>query len=63
MITLSANTTTSAPGENLKRLLSLRALNISGQLIAILTTIYYLEMALPVKPLAEIGRASCRERV
>lgn len=54
MITLSANTTTSAPGENLKRLLSLRALNISGQLIAILTTIYYLEMALPVKPLAAI---------
>jgi len=54
MITLSANTTTSAPDENLKRLLSLRALNISGQLTAILTAIYYLEMALPVKPLALI---------
>lgn len=48
------NTTTSAPDENLKHLLSLRALSISGQLIAILMAIYYLDMALPIKPLAMI---------
>jgi len=54
VITVPTNEIISAPDENLKRLLSLRALSISGQLIAILTAVYYLEMALPIKPLAMI---------
>lgn len=54
MMAVSTNEIISASDENLKRLLSLRALSISGQLTAILTAIYYLEMALPIKPLAMI---------
>jgi two-component system sensor histidine kinase RegB len=46
------NITSSVVDENLKHLLSLRAFNISGQIIAILVAIYYLDIALPVKPLA-----------
>ncbi len=36
----------------LKRLFSLRAFNISGQIIAILAAIYYLDISLPIQPLA-----------
>jgi len=54
MINLLLKTTSSAPSENLKHLLSLRALNICGQFIAIMVSIYYLEMALPIKPLVII---------
>ncbi|PHS73822.1 MAG: ATP-binding protein [Cycloclasticus sp.] len=46
------NITSSVADDNLKRLLSLRAFNISGQIIAILVAIYYLDITLPVKPLA-----------
>jgi two-component system sensor histidine kinase RegB len=54
MMTTSPNKAISAPDENLRRLLSLRALNISGQLTAILTAIYYLGLDLPIKPLVFI---------
>ena len=54
MMTALSNETLSMPDENLKRLLSLRALSISGQLIAIIVAIYFLELVLPVKPLAFI---------
>ncbi len=54
MMTALSNDTFSMPDETLKRLLSLRALNISGQLIAIMVAIYHLELVLPIKPLAFI---------
>ncbi len=38
----------------LRRLLSLRACNIGGQVIAILAAVYYLEMSLPIEPLVII---------
>ncbi|ORU91763.1 MAG: histidine kinase [Cycloclasticus sp. symbiont of Poecilosclerida sp. N] len=43
-----------ATDENLKRLLSLRVLNISGQIIATFTAVYYLDFSLPIKPLLAI---------
>lgn len=52
MTSLLPKTTSSAPDENLKRLLSLRALNVSGQFLAILAAMYYLELALPIVPIA-----------
>ncbi|MBL4743828.1 MAG: HAMP domain-containing histidine kinase [Cycloclasticus sp.] len=52
MSTLLPQTTSSASDENLRKLLSLRALNVSGQLVAVLTAIYYLDLALPITPLA-----------
>lgn len=45
-------TSFSAADENLKHLLSLRALNVSGQLVAILFAVYYLDFVLPIEPLA-----------
>jgi len=44
----------SAPDENLKRLLSLRALSVSGQLVAIFIAVFYLDMLMPVETLLYI---------
>jgi len=43
-----------AADENLKRLLSLRALSVSGQLIAVFVAVFYLDMLLPVGALLYI---------
>ncbi|MDX2425948.1 MAG: ATP-binding protein [Cycloclasticus sp.] len=42
---------TSLADENLRRLLSMRALSVGGQVLAILVAMYYLDMALPFTPL------------
>jgi len=47
-------TISSAPDENLRRLLFMRFFSVSGQLVAILIAIYYLELSLPVQPLVVI---------
>jgi len=54
MTSLLPKTTSAAADENLRHLLSLRALNVSGQLVAILSAIYYLDIVLPIDPLAII---------
>jgi len=51
---LFPTTTTPAQDDNLKYLMSLRVLSVSGQLIAIVVSIYYLDISLPIQPLAMI---------
>jgi len=51
MTYLALKETTAAPAEDLKRLLSLRALSISGQFVAIVIAVYYLDISLPIEPL------------
>jgi len=54
MTNLLPKTTSAATDENLRHLLSLRALNVGGQLVAILWATYYLDIVLPTQPLAII---------